>query len=126
MFNTIGLVALGGAIGALLRYGVASAIFRIIGPGFPLGTLTVNVVGSFLMGIVAIALLERGHVATLVPFVMVGILGGFTTFSAFSLDAIALFEKGKLAMAAFYIFGSVGLSIMALFLGLIIARSIWT
>ena len=109
-----------------MRSGVGSAIFRIIGPGFPLGTLTVNVVGSFLMGIVAIALLERGHVATLVPFVMVGILGGFTTFSAFSLDAIALFEKGKLAMAAFYVFGSVGLSIMALFLGLIIARSIWT
>jgi fluoride exporter len=126
MFNTIGLVALGGAIGALLRYGVASAIFRIIGPGFPLGILTVNVTGSFLMGIAAIALLERGHGATLVPFVMVGILGGFTTFSAFSLDAIALFEKGKLAMAAVYVFGSVGLSIMALFLGLFIARSIWT
>ncbi len=126
MLNTIGLVALGGAIGASLRFCAVSAIFRIIGAGFPMGTMIVNVVGSFLMGIAAIALLERGNGATLVPFVMVGILGGFTTFSAFSMDTIALFEKGKLAMAALYVFGSMGLSVMALFLGLLLARSILT
>lgn len=126
MLNTIGLVALGGAIGATLRFCVVSAAFRLFGEGLPLGTMAVNIAGSFLMGIAAIALLERGHGATLVPFVMIGILGGFTTFSAFSMDAIALFEKGRLAMAAFYIFGSMGLSITALFLGLYIARSIWS
>lgn len=126
MLNTIGLVALGGAIGASLRFCAVSAIFRIIGTGFPMGTMVVNVVGSFLMGIAAIALLERGNGATLVPFVMVGILGGFTTFSAFSMDTIALFEKGKLAMAALYVFGSMGLSVMALFVGLLLARSILT
>jgi len=69
--------------------------------------------------------MQRGQVNALVPFIMVGILGGFTTFSSFSLDAMILLEKGKMAAAATYVFGSVGLSIGALFLGFIFARSIW-
>lgn len=125
MQNTLGLVALGGAIGAVLRYLVILGSVRIIGTGFPMGTMIVNVVGSFIMGIAAIALLQRGQGTFLVPFVMVGILGGFTTFSAFSLDAIVLIEKGRVASAATYVLGSVGLSIFALFAGLLFARSFW-
>lgn len=125
MMNTLGLVALGGALGAALRYGVVIATVRIMGTGFPMGTMIVNIAGSFLMGIAAILLLQRGQGTAFVSFMMVGVLGGFTTFSAFSLDAINLIEKGRMTAAAAYVFGSVGLSILALFLGLILARSIW-
>ena len=125
MLNTFGLVALGGAIGAMLRYGVVLSSARILGAGFPMGTMIVNVAGSFIMGIMAILLMERMQGSALIPFVMVGILGGFTTFSSFSLDAMILLEKGKMAAAASYVFGSVGLSIIALFTGFFFARSIW-
>jgi len=125
MLNTFGLVALGGAIGAMLRYGVILSAGRVLGSGFPMGTMIVNVAGSFIMGIMAILLMERMQGSTLIPFVMVGILGGFTTFSSFSLDAMILLEKGRAMAAAGYVFGSVGLSISALFLGFFFARSIW-
>lgn len=125
MLNTFGLIALGGAIGAMLRYGVVLSAARFMGAGFPMGTMIVNVVGSFIMGVAAVLLMQRGQDNALVPFVMVGILGGFTTFSSFSLDAMILLEKGKMAAAATYVFGSVGLSIGALFLGFIFARSTW-
>ncbi len=125
MLNTFGLVALGGAIGAMLRYSVVFSAARFMGAGFPMGTMIVNVAGSFIMGIAAVLLMQRGQDNALVPFIMVGILGGFTTFSSFSLDAMILLEKGKMAAAATYVFGSVGLSIGALFLGFIFARSIW-
>lgn len=124
MLNTLGFVALGGAIGATLRYGVVVTTARIMGPGFPMGTMIVNVAGSFLMGIAAVILLQRGHGTAAVSFLMTGVLGGFTTFSAFSLDAMNLIEKGRMTAAAVYVFGSVGLSILALVLGLILARSI--
>lgn len=124
MLNTLGLVAIGGAIGAALRYLVVTATLRIMGAGFPVGTMIVNVAGSFLMGIAVIALLPRGQATALVPFVMIGVLGGFTTFSAFSLDAMYLIEKGRIMAAASYIFASMGLSILALFAGIILARSI--
>lgn len=125
MVNTFGLVAVGGAIGAMLRYCVYLSSVRLLGAGFPFGTMIVNVAGSFLMGIAAVILMQRGQAATLAPFLMVGVLGGFTTFSAFSLDTLVLIEKGKLALASAYVFGSVGLSILALFLGLFLTRSIW-
>jgi CrcB protein len=125
MLNTFGLVALGGAIGAMLRYGVVLWAARILGLGFPMGTMIVNVAGSFIMGIMAILLMERLQGSALIPFVMVGILGGFTTFSAFSLDTMILLEKGRMAAAAGYVFGSVGLSVTALFAGFFFARSIW-
>ena len=125
MVNTFGLVAVGGAIGAMLRYCVYLSSVRLLGAGFPFGTMIVNVAGSFLMGIAAVILMQRGQAAALAPFLMVGVLGGFTTFSAFSLDTLALIEKGKLALASAYVFGSVGLSILALFLGLFLTRSIW-
>jgi len=125
MLNTFGLVALGGAIGAMLRYGVVLTSVRIMGSSFPMSTMIVNVVGSFVMGIAAVLLMQRGQGNALVPILMVGVLGGFTTFSSFSLDTMILLEKGKMAAAATYVFGSVGFSIAALFLGFFFARSIW-
>lgn len=108
-------VALGGAIGASLRYlvGLAAA--------FPFGTLMVNVAGSFAIGIIWHTFTERGLHGWL-PFVMTGILGGFTTFSAFSLDTLRLVEAGRLAAAGGYVMASVLLSLAACAVGLWIAK----
>jgi CrcB protein len=122
MLSTLSLVALGGAIGASLRWLSGVAMLRALGPSdFPLAIITVNVVGSFLMGVFVVAAAQRG-LTHLSPFVMTGILGGFTTFSAFSLETIALIERGNVGQAGLYIIMSVGLSVGALALGLIVAR----
>ena len=123
---TILQAAIGGAIGASARYLTGAAMVRLIGHGFPYGTLFVNVVGSFLMGLLAFWLMERmdGSYARYAPFLMTGVLGGFTTFSAFSLDALYLMERGRHLAAAGYVGGSVILSIGALALGIALARSI--
>ena len=121
MFATLIQVAAGGALGASARYLTGVGAVRLLGLCFPWGTLTVNVVGSFLMGVLIVALAERGGMR-FAPFLTVGILGGFTTFSAFSLDAVTLFERGQVSAAAGYVAASVILSITALFLGLWIAR----
>lgn len=121
------LVGLGGAIGAMARFGAVGLAGRVFGPGFPYGTMMVNVVGSFLMGIAAAVLVLRampGNETLLRPFLMTGILGGFTTFSAYSLDAVSLFEEGRYEAALFYVLGSVLLSIVALLAGLALARSL--
>lgn len=115
-------VALGGAIGATLRYISVTMVARLVA-GFPLGTMLVNVVGSFVMGVLAIWVLEKTD-ARYAPLLMTGILGGFTTFSAYSLDAIKLIEQGKLGGAAFYIVGTVILAIAGLMLGMFVARTI--
>jgi CrcB protein len=119
-------VALGGAIGASLRFLSGAMILRTMGSGFPYGTMFVNVVGSFLMGLLAFYLLERmgGSFSRYAPFLMTGVLGGFTTFSAYSLDALYLLERGRYASASVYMGGSVVLAIGALFLGMTIARSL--
>lgn len=119
-------VALGGAIGASLRFLSGAMILRAMGSGFPYGTMFVNVVGSFLMGLLAFYLLERmdGSFSRYAPFLMTGLLGGFTTFSAYSLDALYLLERGRYASASVYMGGSVVLAIGALFLGMTIARSL--
>ena len=83
-----------------------------------------NVVGSLIMGFVAVWLLHRVGSERFAPFLMTGVLGGFTTFSAFSLDAVMLYEKGRVGMAAAYMGGSVALSIAALALGMAIARAV--
>lgn len=120
-------VALGGAIGASARYGVASIAIRLMGPNFPWGTLTVNVVGSLAMGLLVEALALRFSVSPEVRVLLVtGFLGGFTTFSAFSLDAANLIEKHSYGPAAVYVLTSVLLSVGALFLGLMIGRAIWS
>ena len=106
-------VAIGGALGAMLRYGIG--LFLV----FPFGTLAVNVLGSFLMGLAFVLLSNRGAA----PFVMAGVLGGFTTFSAFSLDVFKLYEAERIAAAGGYVAASVILSIGALALGVAMARS---
>ena len=124
MFLTLLQVALGGAIGATGRYLTGVAAVRLMGPSFPWGTLVVNVVGSFVMGVIAVWLAERG-LTRFAPLLMTGILGGFTTFSAFSLDAVSLYERGEVAAAGIYIAASVGLSVLALVAGLVLARGVW-
>ncbi|MGG7566636.1 fluoride efflux transporter CrcB [Rhodovulum sp. DZ06] len=120
-------VALGGALGASLRYLTGRAAIRLLGPDFPWGTVAVNVVGSFAMGLLAVAMMERfpGAWGRFAPFAMTGLLGGFTTFSAFSLDALSLWEKGRAAAAALYVGGSVTASILALALGLALGRAMF-
>lgn len=123
MMTTLVQVALGGALGASARYLTNTAVMRWIGPGFPYGTLLVNVVGSFLMGVLVVVLAQKGG-TKLAPFLMTGLLGGFTTFSAFSLDAFTLWERGQTALAGAYVAGSVVLSIMALVVGILTMRGI--
>jgi len=119
-------VALGGAVGAALRYLSGSAALRLLGSGFPYGTMFVNILGSFIMGFAAFYMLERmdGSFSRYAPFMLTGVLGGFTTFSAFSLDAIFLIERSRFLAAAIYMGGSVALAILALFAGMAIARSL--
>lgn len=120
------LVALGGGIGAGLRHLSATAALRIMGPNFPWGTFFVNVVGSLVMGLFIGWLVKRtgGSSNEIRLFFATGVLGGFTTFSAFSLDAANLLERGASLMALSYVLGSVFLSISAVFVGLMVARSV--
>ena len=120
MMNPYVQVALGGAVGATARYGVNLGALRLFGPNLPLGTLAVNVAGSFLMGLLVMLLAGRG--APWAPLLMTGALGGFTTFSAFSLDAVALWQRGQAGLAALYVAASVALSIAALLAGLALGR----
>ncbi|MFN3261037.1 MAG: fluoride efflux transporter FluC [Pikeienuella sp.] len=120
-------IALGGALGAVSRHLAVIGAGRAFGPGFPSGVLLVNVAGSFAMGLAAALLLERAGPGTgagrFAPFVLAGFLGGFTTFSAFSLDFARLWEAGRLGAAALYAGGSVMLSLLALFAGLALGRA---
>lgn len=122
----LGLVALGGAFGAGCRHLANMAALRLLGPAFPFGTLIVNIGGSLLMGLLAGWLAARYSAGgqALRLFLATGVLGGFTTFSAFSLDAVLLWERGDVAGTLFYVLGSVALSIAALLLGLFIVRAL--
>jgi CrcB protein len=115
-------VAVGGAIGATLRFAFGAWALRTLGGGFPWGTLGVNVIGGFAMGALAVMLVERAGAPRLAPFLLTGVLGGFTTFSAFSLDALLMAERGEAAKAALYVAASVALSIGALWAGAALAR----
>ncbi len=118
------IVAAGGAIGAASRHLFGLAALRLVGPTFPWGTLGVNIVGSFLMGVLIEFLARRTGISPEVRlFVATGILGGFTTFSAFSLDVAVLWERGAHAAAAGYVAASIAGAIAALFAGLMIVRS---
>lgn len=119
------IVFLGAGVGGAMRHGVNLAANRISSDAFPLGTLFVNVVGSFIMGIIIEYLALRGAAPQhLRLFLTTGVLGGFTTFSAFSLDTALLFERGQPETAALYAMASVALSIAALFLGIFIIRGL--
>jgi fluoride exporter len=118
-------VALGGAIGSVLRYGVNLAAPRLLGNDFPWASLTVNVVGSFLMGLLVAFLTEKfADQPDLRLFLTTGILGGFTTFSAFSLDVIGLMQRGENSVALVYVLASVALSILAVFGGVMVSRAL--
>jgi CrcB protein len=122
MMTTLFQVALGGAIGASGRYLTGLAAIRLIGPGFPWGTLIVNILGSFVMGVVVVVLAHQSA-NRFAPLLMTGVLGGFTTFSAFSLDAMTIWERGQPVLAGVYVLASVMLSLLAIFAGLYLARS---
>lgn len=120
------LVGIGGALGAMARYGFSGLIARFWPMGFPLATLLINVIGSIGMGLLI------GLLARVVPpwqdearlFVAVGILGGFTTFSAFSLDTVVLIERGELLQAGVYVLLSVVVCLIGLYLGLLVTRGV--
>jgi len=117
-------VAIGGALGAVLRYLTGVWMLRLLGvTQFPLAVLSVNIVGSFLMGVFVVAAAHKG-LTYLSPLVMTGLLGGFTTFSAFSLETVTLYERGEIGLAALYVTASVALSVGALFAGLALARGV--
>lgn len=121
MLKTILVIACAGAVGALCRYGMVNLIG---GRYFPWGTLVVNVLGSFLMGLCFVLILERGLLPeTYKPLLMTGFLGAFTTYSAFSLEAWQLLDRGELFSALAYIIGTALLCIFALFIGVLMARS---
>ena len=118
------IVFLGAGIGGALRHAVNVAAVRVAGYGFPFGTLTVNVAGSLAMGLLAGYFAYRtGINQHLRLFLTTGILGGFTTFSAFSLDAALLIERHNYGAAAGYIVGSVALSLVAVFVGIALFRT---
>jgi CrcB protein len=121
------LVFLGAGIGGALRHGVNVGCARLCGTAFPWGTLSVNVLGSFVMGILAGWLTFKAETEWAQPlrlFLLTGILGGFTTFSAFSLDTALLWERGESTLALVYVAGSVALSIAGLAAGLAAIRAI--
>jgi fluoride exporter len=118
------IVALGGAVGSVCRYLVGVWTLRRFGPAFPWGTLTVNIVGCFAIGLLTEVIARRLNASMeLRLLVVTGFLGGFTTFSAFSLDAIALYERGAMTAAALYVAASVGVSLAAVFGGLALGRA---
>lgn len=118
------LVAAGGAIGAALRHLVNLGSLRAFGPGFPWGTMGINAAGSLAMGLFVGLLAARADASNeLRLFVATGVLGGFTTFSAFSLDFATLYQRGEVAAAFAYAGASVALSLAAMFAGLLLARA---
>jgi CrcB protein len=117
------LVFIGGGLGSSLRHTVNVVCARWLGTAFPYGTFLINITGSIIMGLIAGYLAFKGEASQ--PwrlFLMTGILGGYTTFSAFSLDAALLYERGSIGLALFYVVGSVAFSIFGLFAGLALVR----
>jgi len=122
------LVGLGGAIGSMLRHGVGVLSLKFWGENLPMGTpfitMSINIIGSFLIGIiVGLLALTQNWSQEIRLFSVVGVLGGFTTFSAFSLDTVRLFEQGQYFYAGCYVVASVLLSIAATFIGLFLIRT---
>lgn len=117
------IVFVGSGIGGMLRHGVNVASTHLVGNGFPIGTLFVNILGSLLMGLLVGIFASKGHGDHgLRLFLATGVLGGFTTFSAFSLDAVTLYRRGELTAAIAYSAGSITVSVGALVLGLYLVR----
>ncbi len=123
--NMILAVAAGGAVGAVSRYLVVGRVGQFLGVGFPYGTLAVNIIGGLLMGVLVEASALKFNIGgELRAFLMVGVLGGFTTFSSFSLEVVLMIERHQNAAAAAYVLSSVVLSVGALFAGLLAVRTV--
>lgn len=123
MLGSILMVALGGATGATLRYLTGLGIVRVMGhTSFPLTIISVNILGSFVMGAFVTVAAHRG-LTHLSPLVVTGLLGGFTTFSSFSLETVTLLERGQPGIAALYVLLSVAVSVAALAIGILAARA---
>jgi len=119
------LIAFGGAVGAVLRYGTSLGVYTLLGRGFPYGTLFVNVFGSLLMGILSVIMLERFDIGPeWRAAVLVGVLGSFTTFSTFSIETLNLLEQGDVMRAAMNIVLSVLVCLAAVWFGVLIGRQI--
>ena len=125
MFATLLQVALGGAIGASLRYLSNVAAMRIFGPGFPAGTLFVNILGSFAMGVLIIALAKKGG-THLAPLLLTGILGGFTTFSTYTVDIRRLVEAGRPGIGLVYLAATPCAALAAVWLASATVRRVLT
>lgn len=120
-------VAAGGALGSMGRYAVGVMMGRLLGAGYPWGTLTVNILGSFVMGLLIEAAALRGVMSGEArAFVFVGVLGGFTTFSSFSLDVVTLVRGDHLVAAGAYLAATVAVGVLALVFGLFVARQMLT
>ena len=123
MISTIVMVGLGGAVGAMARYGVNHGAVQVFGHGFPWGTMIVNVMGSFLMGVMIAKFASMDHVShEMKTLLTTGFLGAFTTFSTFSLDFVTLWERGEMVHALGYMLVSVVMSIAALIFALWLMR----
>jgi CrcB protein len=118
------LVMIGGAVGSAGRYTVGKLTLGTLGPDYPWGTLAVNLIGGFLMGLLAGMLARTGGSEQTRLLIGVGVLGGFTTFSAFSLDAVTMIERGQWGVAVTYALVSVIGSVVALFGGLYLVRTV--
>ncbi len=123
--NQLVMVAAGGAIGSVLRFMMSSWVYSIAGRGFPYGTLAVNVVGSLLMGLLTVVLIER---MALAPewraAILIGVLGGFTTFSTFSIETLALIDAGAHLKAISNMVFSLLLCVGGCWLGVVVGRQI--
>jgi CrcB protein len=122
--NQILLIGLGGALGAISRYGLSSLVYGITGREFPWGTLVVNILGSLFMGLLSVWLIERIASTELRALLIVGFLGALTTFSTFSIETLALLEEGAIARAFANVLTSVIVCVAAAWAGVLLARSI--
>lgn len=125
MMHTL-IIFMGAGLGGVLRYAVSNAAYFLFGRAFPFGTLVVNATGSFLMGLLFVLIIERANTLspTLRSFILIGLLGGYTTFASFSIETINLLENGDVHYAMIYILLSVFLCLALVWLGILAGRQL--